>query len=724
MPSPQQFPELRGAPLIDRDYAALAARWIAPDIAEAAGLRRVASQEGAEIVGRTDSRADYAGMLIPYAWPGEFHVRDYRLRRDNPDLEQTSHGLKQRRKYLSPPGRANLLYLPLDLQPELLSRSDMPIVIVEGEFKTLALWRLAWHEKGESAEDPRFLPVGLQGVYNWRGTAGKSNDADGRRVDVKGPIPDLSRIHWANRRVIILFDTNVDVDLNVSAARQQLTRELEDRGAEVAHFKWPKGVPATINGIDDYLRACDPFEVFQLLSKAKLVTRRKPGSVVEMPSLAEDAWQRGLLRNEAGTIKPVLANAIHAFRHAPEFHGVFAYNEFSLRTLALKAAPWGHAGEWTDVADIRAAEWLQRQGIVVPAATASQAVEAVAHLSPFHPVRNYLTSLSWDGEKRIDTWLMKYFGVEDSGYARAVGAKWLISCIARVMSPGCQVDHCLIFEGTQGIRKSSALRELGGEWFTDDVGDFHEKDTLLQIHGAWIVELGELDAMRRSEISAVKAFIVRRVDRFRPPYGRRSGDFARQCVFAGSTNQSNYLNDETGARRFWPVAAAAVDLPGIESDRDQLWAEALARYNDHEIWWIEDAETRAAAAEQQAERYEVDPWDALVWDWVRERAGDYAAKEKAAARLARRPENAYSVSTEEVLDLCLKRKAELWTHLDKVRIARILKIHGMERFYKRMNATDGTPLLAPNGRQERRWLYRWPINPEATQGELMEDGGG
>lgn len=707
MPTPNQFPEIRGGPLLDRDYAALAARWISPEIADAAMLRRVDSPAGAETINYSARSGDYAGVLIPYAWPGEFHVRDYRLRRDHPDLEQTPHGLKKRRKYLSPPGRSNLLYVPIDATPDLLGRTGTPIVVVEGEFKALALWRLAWHGKGEAAEDPRFLPIGLQGVYSWRGTTGKANDEDGTRVNVKGPIPDLSRIVWAARRVIILFDTNVETDLNVSAARQQLTRELEYRGAEVAWFKWPVGVPPEINGIDDYLNRCEPNTVYPLLANAKVVTRRKPGAVVEMPPIPVADWKRDLIRNDAGTIKPVLANAIHAFRYAPEFRNVLAYNEFAIRTTALKATPWRQdAGDWTDIDDIRAAEWLQHESIHVATSIASQAAEAVARLSSFHPVRDYLQSLQWDSDPRIDTWLTRYFKAEDSEYARAIGAKWLISCVARVMEPGCQADHCLILEGAQGIRKSTALRVMGGEWFTDNIGDLHEKDTLLQIHGTWIVELSELDAMRRSDVSMVKAFMARRVDRFRPPFGHRTGNFPRQCVFAGSTNQFAYLNDETGARRFWPVTCAEIDLSGIESDRDQLWAETLAHYLSKKTWWLEDESARKAAVEQQADRYERDPWDSVVWDWVKAQETAWRAQQQNWAGIRER--EIYDVSSEDILDGCLKRKTELWTHLDKIRISRILKSHGMERFQRLLVDKNNNPLFGPNGQREREWRYRWP----------------
>jgi predicted P-loop ATPase len=156
-----------------------------------------------------------------------------------------------------------------------------------------------------------------------------------------------------------------------------------------------------------------------------------------------------------GRILPVLANAIAAFRHAPEWGGVLAFNEFGFGTVALKSTPWGIVpkGEWTDHEDRLAAEWLQKQGILVSVEVSGQAVQTAARDRPFHPVKNYLQGLHWDGVERIDHWLSTYLGTEDTEYSRAVGSRWLISAVARIFRPGAKADCCLILEGAQGIRK-------------------------------------------------------------------------------------------------------------------------------------------------------------------------------------------------------------------------------------------------------------------------------
>src|SRR5581483_7104435 len=194
---------------------------------------------------------------------------------------------------------------------------------------------------------------------------------------------------------------------------------------------------------------------------------------------------------------------------------------------------------------------------------AGQAVQTAARDRPIHPVKAYLHALLWDGVQRVDTWLSAYLGAEDTEYARAVGSRWLISAVARIYRPGVKADCCLILEGPQGIKKSTALRTLAGEYFTDELADLGSKDAALQIRGVWIVEISELDSLARSEIASIKAFMSRTADRFRPPFGKRVVECPRQCVFAGTVNHTEYLRDETGARRFWPVLCGTIDIEAL-----------------------------------------------------------------------------------------------------------------------------------------------------------------
>ena len=368
-----------------------------------------------------------------------------------------------------------------------------------------------------------------------------------------------------------------------------------------------------------------------------------------------------------GRILPVLTNAIAAFRHAPEWGGVLAFNEFSLGTVALKPTPWGVVpkGEWTDHEHRRAAEWLQKQGILVSVEIAGQAVQTAARDHPFHPVRAYLDCLTWDGVERLDRWLSTYLGVADTEYSRAVGFRRMISAVARIFQPGAKADCCLILEGPQGIRKSTALRTLAGEYFTDELADLGTKDAAMQTRGVWTIELSELDSLSNSEVARIKAFMSRTTDRFRPPYGMRLVESPRQCVFAVTFNHSTYLRDETGGRRFWPVTCGRIDVEALARDRDQLWAEAKARFDAGAAWWLESAELVQMASDEQFQRYEGDPWEEIIGPWLEVRS---------------------SVSVSEVLQKCLEKPQAMWTQSDKNRAARCLRALGWERYRERQGA--------------------------------------
>jgi putative DNA primase/helicase len=206
-----------------------------------------------------------------------------------------------------------------------------------------------------------------------------------------------------------------------------------------------------------------------------------------------------------------------------------------------------------------------------------------------------------------------YFGASDTIYSREVGLRFMISAVARVMSPGCKADHVLILEGPQGSQKSTAACILAGErWFTDELSELGSKDAALQLRGRWIIEMAELDALRKSEATRIKAFLSRRTDRFRPPSGRAVATIPRQCVFIGTTNSDGYLKDESGGRRFWPIRCGRISVDAIGNDRDQLWAEAIHHYRSDTPWWMNDEVSRLAAEEQQ-ERYVGDPWGCSDW---------------------------------------------------------------------------------------------------------------
>jgi hypothetical protein len=264
-----------GTVLTDADFEALRRSWIDRASAEKALLTRVTSIEGAELVGQRDGH-DYAGIVFPNVWPGERYPREFRLRRDSPDVTYENGEKKHRRKYLGPPGRGNLLYFVPGTPKGLLDDPDVPIVITEGEKKGIALWRLARHGISNPAERPHFLPVALPGVWSWRGTVGKESGPQGERIDVKGVISDFDRIVWTDRKVIIAFDSDVKTNDKVCAARRELARHLEhERGAQV-HFLEIRGAATEGKiGIDDLLSRVGPDEVLKLSVSAKRANVRE-----------------------------------------------------------------------------------------------------------------------------------------------------------------------------------------------------------------------------------------------------------------------------------------------------------------------------------------------------------------------------------------------------------------------------------------------------------------
>ena len=344
------------------------------------------------------------------------------------------------------------------------------------------------------------------------------------------------------------------------------------------------------------------------------------GNAGEVPVRLESDWTDGSTLNDRGRPVGNLCNALYTFRHAPELRGVPVYDEFRSEVIVNKAPPWGGepARRWTERDDICAREWFQRHDIAVAAGDVRHAVRTVAQENPDHPVRRYLTSMVWDGKPRLDRWLFDYLGAEDTPYVLAVGPRFLISAVARILKPGCKVDHMLILEGPQGAEKSSALQALGEPWFTDQLSRLGTKDSSMEVIGTWLIEIAELDAMTRAGNSAIKAFVSRQADRFRPPYGRQVYHYPRQCVFCGTINPdgNGYLKDPTGARRFWPVECGIINLNSLRRDRDQLWAEAVVRYEKGQKWWLETPELEALATQEQKKRFPSDPWAGPVGRWL------------------------------------------------------------------------------------------------------------
>lgn len=248
-------------------------------------------------------------------------------------------------------------------------------------------------------------------------------------------------------------------------------------------------------------------------------------------------------------------------------------------------------------------------------------MEAEARRNQYDPLTSYLGSLKWDGKKRIDRWLVDYLGADPHNpFYSHISAKILIGAVARARRPGCKLDTMPVLEGPQGIGKSTAIRYLfGDQFFIDDLGDFHSKDSFQLIQGAWACEIAEMSALAKSEVADVKKFLSKVQDKFRAPYERAPVIVPRRTIFFGSVNPevgAGYLKDTTGARRFWPIACGQVNLRGILQDRDQLWAEAVQRFEAGEKWYLDDKVALAEAEAEQAKRFEFHPWQAVIEEYI------------------------------------------------------------------------------------------------------------
>lgn len=316
-------------------------------------------------------------------------------------------------------------------------------------------------------------------------------------------------------------------------------------------------------------------------------------------------WSAILTCNAKGVPYTNVNNAILYVEHDPELATPkLRYNGFSGATIYANSP----AREWRDDDDVALTARIQdTTGMLrMPKALVADAVDLVARRREFHPVREWLDSLTWDGTERIALAFEDYWGAavterQPCDHVRGASRNFLLSLVKRVLEPGCKVDTMPVFEGSQGIKKTTALEILGAPWFASIDASAGDKDFLQALRGKWLIEIDELNAFSKTEASHVKGMLSRRVDTYRPSYGRRTIDVPRQCVFAGTTNSTDWAVDDTGNRRFWPITCGEIKADLLAAARDQLFAEAVVAARAGAPHWLMPESTKAVQADRHPE---------------------------------------------------------------------------------------------------------------------------
>ena len=521
------------------------------------------------------------------------------------------------------------------------AQPDAKVVLVEGEKAADALARLL-----------------RQPVVTWPNGAAAVRKADwgplkGRKV-VIWPDADQAGMKAAQSLVGVLMGLGCELEM-VDVSGQPDGWDAADGGWEtVAQLSaWLKGRVKPVKAAPEP-SADAPADVTEQTS------------VRNMPTMM--LWERaGLQMTGKGVPYGHDHNMAQILEYSQQMTGSIRiwWDSFLCRMCYEKD---GKVGEWSDTESANLLQWVQ-SAFQVPNMnihSVTRAVDTYARRHARNCVRDWLATLTWDGVERLPKLMASGFGATDNNYSAQVGRCFMVGMVARAMRPGCKVDTMPVFEGKQGAFKSSALKIIGGDWFAEVHESILTKDFQLAIQGKLLVEISELHSFRRHEMTAIKGRISDACDRFRAPYERTSRDWPRQGVFAGTTNEDDWNTDSTGARRFWPINCKRIDLDWIRENREQLFAEAAARFKAGEAW--HDVDMRLATVRQEARRPD-DPWQPKIENWLGGRT---------------------RVVMDDLLNICLEIPVERQDLLLTRRLGNILRGLGYEKQVVRDGATQRT----------------------------------
>jgi putative DNA primase/helicase len=376
------------------------------------------------------------------------------------------------------------------------------------------------------------------------------------------------------------------------------------------------------------LEFCREDEAVKLtLGEESINSAREDFEVEEVKEKGDSSWTKLLELNSEGYFVPTIGNIVIILENDSLLKGKIALNEFSHRTMIRDSLPWHkleniqEGDSWKDSDDAALRHYIERVYKITAPSKICDGLQIVEEKHRYHPIREYLSSLLWDGTPRVDTLFIDYLGAADSPFTRTVTRKALIAAVARVFTPGIKFDYMLVLTGRQGVGKSHIVSLLGQSWYSDSINTVQGKEAYEQLQDAWIIEMAELSATRKAETEAVKHFISKRDDIYRMAYGKRVTKFPRQCVFFGTTNDNEFLKDKTGNRRFWPVVVGVRKRKKslwdnfVKSEIDQVWAEALVLWKKGETLFLDD-ETEKEAVLVQAQHTEESSKEGIIDEFL------------------------------------------------------------------------------------------------------------